>query len=65
MSDSKTKSASPIERKEKFTTLSGIPLERVYSRDALSNSDPEESIGYPGEFPFTRGIYPTMYRGRF
>ncbi len=65
MSDAKSKSASPLERKEKFTTLSGIPLDRVYSSDALSCSAPEESIGYPGEFPFTRGIYPTMYRGRF
>src|SRR6266436_1440845 len=65
MSDAKSKSASPLERKEKFTTLSGIPLDRVYSSDALACSAPEESIGYPGEFPFTRGIYPTMYRGRF
>src|SRR6266851_2969245 len=65
MSDAKSKSASPLERKEKFTTLSGIPLDRVYSSDALSCSAPEESIGYPGEFPFTRGIYTTMYRGRF
>ncbi len=65
MSDTKAKSATPLERKEKFTTLSGIPLERVYSPDALLNSEPEESIGYPGEYPFTRGIYPTMYRGRF
>src|SRR6266478_2297340 len=65
MSDAKSKSAAPLERKEKFATLSGIPLKRVYSRDARADSAPEESIGYPGEFPFTRGIYPTMYRGRF
>jgi methylmalonyl-CoA mutase N-terminal domain/subunit len=64
MSDTKTKTATPPERKEKFTTLSGIPLERVYNPDAVVDSETEQSIGYPGEFPFTRGIYPTMYRGR-
>src|ERR1700731_1927327 len=64
MSDAKTKSATPAERKEKFTTLSGIPLERVYTPDAVVDSETEESIGFPGEYPFTRGIYPTMYRGR-
>jgi methylmalonyl-CoA mutase N-terminal domain/subunit len=64
MSDTKTKTTTPPERKEKFTTLSGIPLERVYNPDAVVDSETEQSIGYPGEFPFTRGIYPTMYRGR-
>src|SRR5437879_2368397 len=64
MSDTKAKSATPAERKERFTTLSGIPLKRVYSPDAALDSEREESIGYPGEYPFTRGIYPTMYRGR-
>jgi methylmalonyl-CoA mutase N-terminal domain/subunit len=65
MSDIKTKPATPAERKEKFTTLSGLPLERLYTDENLSNWDPETSLGFPGEFPFTRGIYPTMYRGRF
>jgi methylmalonyl-CoA mutase N-terminal domain/subunit len=64
MSDTKTKSATTAERKEKFTTLSGMPLERVYNPGAVVDSEAEESIGYPGEYPFTRGIYPTMYRGR-
>jgi methylmalonyl-CoA mutase N-terminal domain/subunit len=64
MPDSKTKSTASAERKEKFTTLSGIPLERVYSPEAIVDSEREKSIGYPGEYPFTRGIYPTMYRGR-
>jgi len=63
MSDAKIKSA-PTERKSKFTTLSGIPLERVYNPDAIADSETESSLGYPGEYPFTRGIYPTMYRGR-
>src|SRR5256884_2729406 len=64
MSDTKAKSASPAERKERFTTLSGIPLERVYGPDSIVDSDTEASIGFPGEYPFIRGIYPTMYRGR-
>jgi methylmalonyl-CoA mutase N-terminal domain/subunit len=63
MSDTKTKPSA--ERKEHFTTLSGQPIDRLYTPDDLSTSDQESSIGYPGEFPYTRGIYPTMYRGRF
>jgi len=64
MSGAKTNSATPAERKAKYTTLSGIPLERVYTSDAVVDSETEASIGFPGEYPFTRGIYPTMYRGR-
>jgi methylmalonyl-CoA mutase, N-terminal domain len=64
MPDSKTKFATPAERKEKFTTLSGIPIERLYTEENLAGWNPEEALGYPGEFPYTRGIYPTMYRGR-
>jgi methylmalonyl-CoA mutase N-terminal domain/subunit len=62
MSDTKTK--PPAERREHFTTLSGLPIDRLYTQDDLSGMNPESSIGYPGEFPYTRGIYPTMYRGR-
>jgi methylmalonyl-CoA mutase N-terminal domain/subunit len=65
MPDTKRKPAIPAERKERFTTLSGLPVKRVYSADDVIDSETEDSIGYPGEFPFTRGIYPTMYRGRF
>ncbi len=50
------------ERKVGFETASGIPLERVYGPLA---GDPPESLGFPGEYPFTRGVQPTMYRGRF
>jgi methylmalonyl-CoA mutase, N-terminal domain len=57
------KSRSP-ERKPHFTTLSGIPLERLYGPEDADLANAEERIGYPGESPFTRGIYPTMYRGR-
>ena len=65
MSDAKTKSALPAERKAKFTTLSGLPLDPLYTRESLGSWDPEAALGFPGEFPYTRGIYPTMYRGRF
>ena len=65
MSDTKAKPATPAERKERFTTLSGLPIEGLYSEENLANWDPESALGYPGEFPDTRGIYPTMYRGRF
>src|SRR5207244_13145167 len=64
MSDTKTKSATPAERKERFTTLSGLPVDRLYTEENLASWDPESALGYPGEFPVTRGIYPTMYRGR-
>jgi methylmalonyl-CoA mutase N-terminal domain/subunit len=64
MSDAKTKSPASSERKEKFTTLSGIPIERLYTEENSSSQNSQDAIGYPGEFPYTRGIYPTMYRGR-
>jgi methylmalonyl-CoA mutase N-terminal domain/subunit len=65
MADGKIKFASPAERREKFTTLSGIPIDRLYTEEHLAGWNPDEVLGYPGEFPYTRGIYPTMYRGRF
>ncbi|MGI8424200.1 MAG: acyl-CoA mutase large subunit family protein [Chloroflexota bacterium] len=45
-------------------TDSGVPLEPVYRPDHLSGWDYAEQLGDPGAFPFTRGVYPTMYRGR-
>jgi methylmalonyl-CoA mutase N-terminal domain/subunit len=46
------------------TTESGLPLEQVYGPDALAGWDPEAQLGQPGEFPYTRGVYPSMYTGR-
>jgi len=46
------------------TTLSGTPLKTVYAPEDLRDFDPQSSLGSPGEFPYTRGIYPTMYRGK-
>jgi methylmalonyl-CoA mutase N-terminal domain/subunit len=51
------------ERRAHFETTSGIPLERLYL-PADANPDYVEKLGFPGEYPFTRGIQPTMYRGR-
>src|ERR1700729_4233242 len=48
----------------KFTTSSGIPVEAVYRADDLGGFDTAAELGEPGAFPFTRGIQPTMYRGR-
>src|SRR5437660_5416505 len=64
MSETKSPAKQAKERKAKFTTLSGLPVERLYSEESLPNWDAEEALGYPGEFPYTRGIYPSMYRGR-
>jgi methylmalonyl-CoA mutase N-terminal domain/subunit len=58
------KTAKTSERKEQFTTLGGIPLKTVYTENDLPPGNAEDLIGVPGEFPYTRGIYPTMYRGR-
>ena len=51
------------ERKERFETPSGIPLERIYAPNDVK-SDYLEAVGFPGEYPFVRGVQPTMYRGR-
>ncbi len=57
---------SRAERKgEKFETLSGIEINHIYDPTDIEHIDFLRDIGYPGEFPFTRGVYPTMYRGRF
>jgi len=53
------------ERKEVFTSISGTPIERLYTPLETASLDYNEEIGYPGQYPFTRGVQPTMYRGRF
>src|SRR3989442_15587889 len=52
------------ERKKAFTTTSFIPVQRLYTPLDLPTFDPEKDLGRPGEYPFTRGVHPTMYRGR-
>jgi methylmalonyl-CoA mutase N-terminal domain/subunit len=51
------------ERDATFTTLSAEPIKPLYTEADLP-SDPDASIGVPGSYPFTRGVYPSMYRGR-
>jgi len=50
------------EREALFSTLSGEPVAPLYGPEDVGSF--EEQIGFPGEFPFTRGVYPSMYRGR-
>jgi methylmalonyl-CoA mutase N-terminal domain/subunit len=52
------------ERRKQFATSSNIALEPIYLPDE-PDPDYEEKLGFPGEYPFTRGVQPTMYRGRF
>ena len=53
------------ERKTEFTTVGGIPLKRVYTPEDIQDQDYGLDIGYPGHYPYTRGVQPNMYRGRF
>src|SRR3954471_12506156 len=64
MTTPKSRDSEGKERKSHFATISGLPIDRLYTEENLSDTNPEDTIGYPGEFPYTRGIYPSMYRGR-
>ncbi len=55
--------AQQPERRPEFETSSGIPVERVYLPREI-DADYVQRLGFPGQFPFTRGVQPTMYRGR-
>src|SRR5687767_6646326 len=52
------------EREALFTTISDAEVKPLYTEEDRAGADPEADIGYPGEYPFTRGVYPSMYRGR-
>lgn len=52
------------EIKEEFKTLSGIPVKRLYTPLDVKDLHYNEDLGFPGSYPYTRGVYPTMYRGR-
>jgi len=54
----------PDLKARKLASPTGLPMEAVVTPDALDGWDPETELAYPGQFPFTRGVYPTMYRGR-
>ncbi len=51
-------------RDERFTTVSDLEVDPLYTPDDLAGFDPDRDLGLPGEYPYTRGVHPTMYRGR-
>jgi methylmalonyl-CoA mutase N-terminal domain/subunit len=55
--------ASPERQGELFSTISGLEVDPLYTRDSVE-IDEERDLGYPGVYPFTRGVYPSMYRGK-
>ncbi|MFW9934933.1 MAG: methylmalonyl-CoA mutase [Candidatus Thorarchaeota archaeon] len=59
----KTLEQSP-ERRDRFITTSSRPIARLYTPTDIVDFDYEEHLGFPGQYPYTRGVYPTMYRGR-
>src|ERR687889_2112568 len=56
--------ADPPPHPPRRRSESGLPIEAVYGPEALARWDPAERLGAPGQFPYTRGVYPTMYTGR-
>ena len=52
------------ERNERFATVSNREVDRIYTPEDVADLDYDEDLGFPGEEPYTRGVYPTMYRGR-
>jgi methylmalonyl-CoA mutase N-terminal domain/subunit len=56
--------AKAPERSVPFTTISGRPIERLYTPEDVSSLDYERDLNHPGQFPYTRGIHPTGYRGK-
>jgi methylmalonyl-CoA mutase N-terminal domain/subunit len=54
---------SEKDRPVRFSTVSDLEIDPLYSREDLKN-DPAEAIGYPGQYPYTRGVYESMYRGK-
>ncbi len=64
MADTTPQSHAELSADPRTHTESGLPFEPVYGPEHLEGFDPGQALGAPGEFPFTRGVYPTMYTGR-
>ena len=62
--ENKTLKPTKDERREKFDNLSGIEIKSLYTPEDIKNINYAMDLGEPGEYPFTRGAYPNMYRGR-
>jgi methylmalonyl-CoA mutase N-terminal domain/subunit len=60
----KKKLATCKERDSKFTTVSDVPVKVLYTPDDISDTDYGRDVGFPGAFPYVRGVYTNMYRGR-
>jgi methylmalonyl-CoA mutase N-terminal domain/subunit len=59
----KEAAAAPT-RPQPPTTVSSVPIDALYTPDSLADFDPEHDLGFPGQYPFARGVHPTMYRSR-
>src|SRR5438128_2392070 len=59
----KENAAAPL-REQPPTTVSGVPIDALYTPDSLNGFDLETDLGYPGQYPFTRGVHASMYRSR-
>ncbi|HZT83715.1 MAG TPA: methylmalonyl-CoA mutase family protein [Gemmataceae bacterium] len=56
--------AAAPSREQPPTTVSGVPIEPLYTPESLNGFDPDADLGYPGQYPFARGVHATMYRSR-
>src|SRR5437868_15012312 len=56
--------AAASAREQPPTTVSGVPIEALYMPDSLNGFNPETDLGYPGQYPYTRGVHASMYRRR-
>src|SRR6188472_3242979 len=59
----KENAAAPL-RPQPPTTVSGVPIDALYTPDSLNGFDPDADLGLPGQYPFTRGVHASMYRSR-
>ncbi len=59
----KENAAAPL-RPQPPTTVSSVPIEALYTQESLNGFDPDTDLGYPGQYPFTRGVHASMYRSR-
>src|SRR5213596_862092 len=55
--------AAPL-REQPPTTVSSVPIDALYTPESLNGFDPDADLGYPGQYPFTRGVHASMYRSR-